>query len=188
MNFRLTLLMRQGFLVPGARTSRRIRWTYTGSDIESASAFLTADLTAPTAGLLKVEMDNFQQWIDLRTQSRHFGGRQWYFECPETGRLVTSLWLPNGARRFASRHAWPRQVAYGSQFKTPYDRAISGAFRIRQRLDKTGIYHSIGDFVPPKPKRMHWRTFEKLLEKLESYETITEAHTAFLMNRLFKLV
>lgn len=180
--------MRQGFLVPGARTSRRIRWTYTGSDIESASAFLTADLTAPTAGLLKVEMDNFQQWIDLRTQSRHFGGRQWYFECPETGRLVTSLWLPNGARRFASRHAWPRQVAYGSQFKTPYDRAISGAFRIRQRLDKTGIYHSIGDFVPPKPKRMHWRTFEKLLEKLESYETITEAHTAFLMNRLFKLV
>lgn len=118
VKLRLPRLMQQGFLLPDARTFGQIRWTYTGTDIESGFATLSANLTAPPNGWLKVQMDNFEQWIELRSKPRRFGGRQWYFECPVTVRLVTTLWLPNGARRFASRHAWPGRVAHGSQFQT----------------------------------------------------------------------
>ena len=30
----------------------------------------------------KARMGSLNQWIDLVPQPRHFGGRQWYFECP----------------------------------------------------------------------------------------------------------
>lgn len=184
LNLRLPILMRQGLIVPGARVDASIRWTYTGSDIETGKGSIASDLTAPVAGWLDIRLPDLQQRIDLRSQPRHFGGRQWYFECPETGRLVTALWYPNGARRFASRHAWPRQVAYCSQFESWQDRAISGAFRIRRRLDPTGIYHYIGEFVPPKPKRMRWTTYEKLLANLRKYENACGEYEALLLGRL----
>ncbi len=188
LSLRLPQLMRQGFIVPGTRTSAKLRWTYTGTDIETGSANLWADLTAPTAGTLDIQLSHFRQQIDLRSQPRHFGGRQWYFECPRTGRLVTSLWLPNGARRFASRHAWPRQVAYSSQFQAPHQRALKRAFRIREQLHPSPAFHGIGDILPPKPKHMRWATYEKILEMLDHHEAICDAHTVRLMVRFTRLV
>jgi hypothetical protein len=41
----------------------------------------------------------------------HFGGAQWFWLCPATGRRVRNLYLPNGGTRFLSRDAyslrWP---------------------------------------------------------------------------------
>jgi len=66
-----------------------------------------------TAGSLSVRYaDGFAQEIRFVSRPRHFGGRQFYFECPAIGRLCSVLWKPNGATRFCCRQAWGRQVAY----------------------------------------------------------------------------
>jgi len=42
--------------------------------------------------------------------------------------------MPPGARQFASRQAWGRQVAYQSQFQTWYDRALTAGQNLRCKL------------------------------------------------------
>jgi len=97
-----------------------------------------------------------------------FGGRQWFFVCPDTGGLATLLWKPPGASRFCSREAWGRQVAYRSQFQNASDRAHLGKERIKARL--------IGNFdpedweLPPKPKWMRWKTYNRYVERFDGYE------------------
>src|SRR5215813_10874855 len=51
-----------------------------------------------------------QKTIHLSSRARHFGGCHWYYICPVTGRRASVLWRPNGASRFASRHAWPGRI------------------------------------------------------------------------------
>ena len=64
-------------------------------------------------GWLRIQIGNFDQWIELVAQPRRFGGRQWYFRCPDTHRRCSVVWRPPGASRFCSRQAWRRQVASG---------------------------------------------------------------------------
>jgi hypothetical protein len=103
---------------------------------------------------------------------RHFGGRQWYFVCPRTYSSVSVLWMPPGAKQFASRQFWGRQVAYASQFETPSDRAWRGKAKIKARL--------IADLdpdacdLPPKPKWMRWRTYQRYVDKDDHYEAIID--------------
>jgi hypothetical protein len=79
------------------------------------------------------------------------------------------LWLIPGADRFLSRQAWGRRVTYGSQLETLRDRAQSQAEKIRRRLGgKQYLSYAVSD--PPKPKGMHWRTYEAHLERCEAYE------------------
>jgi hypothetical protein len=72
-------------------------------------------------------------------------------------------WLPPGADRFCSRQAWGKQVAYSTQFESPFDRALTAREKVKARL--------IGDLdprhwdLPPKPKWMRWRTYERLSQK-----------------------
>jgi hypothetical protein len=66
--------------------------------------------------------------------------------------------------RFLSRQAWGRRVAYGSQFETPQDRALSAAQNIRYRLGGKD-YVSVDGLLPPKPKGMHWRTYEVKIKR-----------------------
>ena len=70
--------------------------------------------------------DDDSQLIALEACERHFGGWQWYFVCPRTGLKASVLWMPPGARSFASRKRWGRQVAYHSQFLSEIDRAHRG--------------------------------------------------------------
>jgi hypothetical protein len=78
------------------------------------------------------------------------------------------LWKPPGASRFCSREAWGRQVAYRSQFQNASDRAHLGKERIKARL--------IGNFdpedweLPPKPKWMRWKTYNRYVERFDGYE------------------
>jgi hypothetical protein len=46
-------------------------------------------------------------------------------------------------------------------------RGISKAQKICARL---GGDMSLGDFFPPKPKGMHWRTYERLCQRAEQAE------------------
>ena len=86
-----------------------------------------------------------------------------------------------GAERFCSRQAWGRQVAYASQFADPDNRAHIGQAKIKSRL--------IADLdpdewdLPPKPKWMRWRTYNRYVQKFDAYEDILSQNIAELMAR-----
>ena len=176
----LNKLMRQRVLQLGRRGGPYyFRWTnsYTGEEV--ATALISANM-GPQVGWLRIQLGSLDQSVDLVSQPRHFGGRQWYFECPVTYRRCTALWRPPGARRFSSRQAWgTRRIAYASQFLDPDNRAHRGKAKIKARL--------IADLepdeweLPPKPKWMRWRTYNRLINRFDRHEKILERGIAGLM-------
>jgi len=85
--------------------------------------------------------------------------------------------------RFCSRQAWGRRrVASASQFLDADNRAHRGQAKIKSRL--------IADLdpdewdLPPKPKWMRWSTYNRLVERFDSYEEILERGIAELMAKL----
>jgi hypothetical protein len=164
----INLLARRALISPGSATGpHAIRWV-NSSDEVIAIGWISADMRNDIEGSLYIHIGDLEQTITLVTLPRHYGGRQWFFVCPVTNGRASVLWLPPGAQHFASGHAWPGQVAYSSQFMTPMDRAYLGKERIKQRL--------IGELdpeewdLPPKPKWMRWKTYQRYVERFEEYE------------------
>jgi hypothetical protein len=164
--------MRQGCVVPGTYSAFRICWTnnYTGE--QTASADFTAHMMDRHEGRLRVQMEDMEQTIFLVPRSRRFGGHQWYFVCPVMNRCCSVLWRPPGVTYFRSRQACGRRVAYASQFLDPDNRAHRGKAKIKRRL--------IGDCdpdeweLPPKPKWMRWRTYDRYTQRYDAYEAIVD--------------
>jgi hypothetical protein len=149
-----------------------------------SSAYITIGTKTESSGWMRVQLRDLEQRIDLVAQPRHFGGRQWYFRSPTTGRCCSTLWTPPGASRFGSREEWGKSVAYGSQFGTPVDRAHRGKAKIKAKL--------IGDEdpeewdLPPKPKWMRWHTYNKYVEKFDRYEGQLNALCVRALQRLLR--
>ena len=164
----LNRLIRQGFIRPGFTSGAKIiRWSYAYTGEEIAGGIITAGMEHSQDGWMRIQIGKLEQSIALRAEPRHFGGRQWYFICPDTRRRVSVLWYPSGARHFASRHAWRGQVAYKSQFETREDRAHRGQDKIKARLGNTD---NTNRSFPEKPKWMRWRTFARYFQKFEAYD------------------
>jgi hypothetical protein len=99
-------------------------------------------------------------------------------------RPVSVLWKPNGASDFRSRHAWGNRVAYQSQFNEATNRAHAGKERIKARL--------IADLdpdewdLPPKPKSMRWKTYNRHEQRYDRYEEVLDRGLAALVANLGK--
>jgi hypothetical protein len=182
----LNRLIRQNLVRPGAAWGSTILWSYRYSGEEIVSGRVSADMTAERSGWFRLQLGEMDQRIDLVATARHFGGRQWYFVCPRSARRVSTLWKPPGAQFFASRQAWGRQCAYGSQFESPRDRALSAAQDIRYRLGGKEFESIIDGVPPPKPKWMRWRTYEKIIRRCDTYEAMINRQLAALLGRFKK--
>ena len=179
----LNKLIRDGFAKPGECCRNGISWKYTATGETVASGTIEMHLRREGYGTTTFDLGKFGQIIRLIAVSRHFGGLQWYFLCPALGRKVAVMWCPPGANSFRSRQAWGRQVAYGSQFETWNYRALSRAQDIRYRLG--GIHYvALDSLQPPKPKGMHWRTYEAQLERAEAFEIKCDLYLTRLVARL----
>jgi hypothetical protein len=55
--------------------------------------------------------------VSLASEEQGLLGRRWWFRCPVNDARVTKLYLPPGARRFASRQA--HELIYGSRRRAP---------------------------------------------------------------------
>jgi hypothetical protein len=109
-------------------------------------------------------------WIEC-----HHGGKRPYFLCPASvngracGRRVVKLYL--GGRYFLCRRC--QRLAYSSQSETQMQRAMRKADKIRTFLSKgsdAGIWEV-------KPKGMHWKTYWRHVEAMETADA--EADSAF---------
>jgi len=179
----INVLARRGLIAPGSATGpHAIRWVNSDGEV-IASGWISADMQGDTEGWLHIQIGQLDQTITLVTFARHYGGQQWFFVCPITKSRASVLWLPRGAQQFASRHAWPGQVAYRSQFMTAMDRAYLGMERIKQRL--LGELDPQEWDLPPKPKWMRWKTYNRYVERFDRYEAALDADA---LSRTIKLM
>ncbi|MCW6512509.1 hypothetical protein [Lichenifustis flavocetrariae] len=117
-------------------------------------------------------------WINIVATPQPFGGWRWWFVCPRTGNRVAHLHLPAGATIFASREAY--RLGYRLQRESPRDRALTRAFRLRERLDGQG---GIGDPIF-KPKGMHQATYDRHMTRIEAAESRCNAHLLLAVRKL----
>ena len=170
LSLNLNRLIRRGVVRPGFSTGPYVIQRIRSGEV-IGFALITANLCDPATSWLRIQAPSIDQQITLVSCPRHFGGRQWYFVCPITHRRASVLWMPPGAKEFCSRQAWGRKVAYRSQFQTIYNRGHAGKAKIKARL--------IGDLdpddweLPPKPKWMRQRTYNRLVERFEAYDDMT---------------
>ena len=178
----LNRLMRQGCVKPGVYTTFQSMWTNSYTGEETASANMIAYMLHEHEARLRIQTRGTEQTIFLVPKPRRFGGHQWYFICPVMNRCASVLWRPPGATRFCCRQAWGRRVAYASQFLDPDNRAHRGKAIIKANL--------ISDLdpdeweLPPKPKWMRWRTYNRLEEKFDGYEEVLDRGISELMAHL----
>ncbi|CAN5193647.1 hypothetical protein BH10PSE11_BH10PSE11_08410 [soil metagenome] len=182
----LNNLAKHKFIRRGAATVPvGIRWTHAHWG-EVARGVIYADMSGEYFGQLSIRLEEeAAQKVSLIAKPRNFGGRQWYFVCPVTGRAASVLWRPGGATRFCSRQTWGRQVAYQSQFSGRDGRAHLGQSKIKSRL--------IGELdpddwdLPPKPKGMRWATYNRHTEKFDGYGDILDSGIVDLVAKLGSL-
>ncbi|WP_253277096.1 hypothetical protein [Pseudomonas fluorescens] len=92
----------------------------------------------------------------------HLGGNRPWFLCPCCGRRVAKLYL---RRVFACRHCM--RLNYASQQANKRDRAAEHSGKLRAALGCPGGFLSMSAEAIPKPKGMHWRTFDRKLKQVK---------------------
>jgi hypothetical protein len=186
LTINLSKLLRSRHFRPGRALSGSLIWTNRTTGEQASSIGYEAHL-GDASGRLRLYYATTRQngerresdyWIELVTTAQPFGGRRWWFICPQTGRRAAKLYLPNGAFAFASRLA--HRLAYRSQRETTYDRASRRAFKLRGKL---GGHGGIGDYIP-KPKWMRWPTYDRKLEEIAAAEEVVDAHMLAFVQKL----
>ncbi|PCJ95123.1 MAG: hypothetical protein COA45_12405 [Zetaproteobacteria bacterium] len=166
-------MVKLGSIQPDTRRSGSWTWTNTNTGERVSSFSYTSNTLDPhdmylNVSYTTVSTDKRHDYnIRIERTSLHYGGHRYWFICPYTGRRVAKLYGANGADKYGSRHAF--NLSYASQSEASHDRALRKKWKL---LDKVG-----GDQDwPLKPKGMHQKTFERLLDKFYHNEDIIEGH------------
>jgi hypothetical protein len=104
------------------------------------------------------------QRVAVATVPCHFGGVRWHWICPETGRNVRYLYLPNGGTRFLSRGAY--KLRWASTCATALEKSHMRLARLAAKLGAE--YQGFTREPPPKPKWMRWATYDRLAAEWEA--------------------
>jgi len=100
--------------------------------------------------------------VYLEATRMYFGGRRLWFRCPRCDGRCRVLY---GTWRIACRRC--HRLRYLSQRETKEDRATRAMLKIVRRL-KPNDPDPCND-LPEKPPGMHWRTYDRLIERYEGY-------------------
>lgn len=85
-----------------------------------------------------------------------FGGRRWWIECKGCGRRCRVLY---GGTYFRCRQCY--RLTYESQYERVYAPGVTRAMRVRQKMKgEIGLAYPF----PDRPKGMHWKTYDRLME------------------------
>jgi len=103
------------------------------------------------------EWEAIEDRVPFTYTDTNFGGRRRWFVCPSCHRRCRVLY---GGKYYRCRKC--HGLKYESQYENSWMRAATQAQRICARLGGTG---DIDDPLPPKPKGMHWTTYERLARR-----------------------
>ena len=165
-------IRRGGGLRPGAAGT--VTWSRGEEATSSIGWAVASEDGTPAALALRYAVggEGVRYAVPLTWTPCRFGGRRPWFVCPGEGcgRRVGVLY---GRRLFLCRHC--HGLAYESTRESAGDRALRKAQRIRERLG--GSADLLAPF-PPKPKGMHWRTYERLAAAAAAAEGVGHAEFA----------
>ena len=177
-------LHREGCLRAGSMAS--CQWLRDGDKVTPTNMRAEHDRLHLTYGVRV----NGGKWEDVAETVRivrmpcRFGGARPYFVCPGVvngtacDRRVAKLYGPG--RYFVCRHCC--RLAYASQSEDAQRRSMRRATKIRQRL---GGNAGTASPLPPKPKGMWRRTYERLREQaFDAEERADEALAPFVARLL----
>jgi hypothetical protein len=155
----LAWLRRRGSLTPGY--FGRVTWSRGGS----VTASIGYRVEYNGLRLFYRHQRHGEDWQDVNelvpfvTTGTNFNGQRRWFECLSCRRPCRILY---GGGRFRCRRCY--RLKYESQYEPGFARAASRAHKIRERLGESG---SLDDPFPPKPKSMHWKTYNRLQAEYE---------------------
>jgi hypothetical protein len=148
------------------RPGLRFSWKWTRGDIPSGDIQIATENDAIWL-IYRVRRYGASEWKDIQQRVHltwtkyHLGGKRPWFQCPVSsngkycGRRVAKLHLAH--ELFACRQC--SGLAYESQQDSDPDPVFNKAQKIRIRLGGSG---NITLPFPPKPKGMHWKTYDRL--------------------------
>lgn len=146
-------LRRQGLLAPGRIST--LTWSWANAQRVALSAQLTVQDDHLVVGIRP------RQVVMLTTTPCHYGGQRHWLVCPACDGRAAILHLRGTS--FLCRACG--LVAYASQSE---DR-IARAWRQQEKVERR-----IGTFGAPKPKGMHWATFERLRQERLHWDMVRD--------------
>lgn len=154
----ITSLKRLGYLRPDMTVSRPCRWTRSGEPFGSIGVignlrerFVQLDYRVNGGEAISYR-------VRLESIPKHFGGCEWYFICPATGKRCRTLY--GIGKYFYSRHAYPSAM-YSSQTASENVREMEKVYRsLDLREDYLEKRHSRTIYKGKLTKR-----FARLLDK-----------------------
>jgi hypothetical protein len=172
----INALTRGGWLRPGTTGISRwfrgdletgsISWSVSGVDGEADAVTL----------FYRCRGEDIRERIDLTWTACHFGGKRPWFVCRGCGRRCGVLY---GGVWFRCRHCYG--LAYESTREKPHERTLRRVQAIRRRL---GGSPNLLEPFPPKPPRMHWKTYWRLLEQADAAEAVHHVELVRWLDRL----
>jgi len=109
------------------------------------------------------EWEEVEQIIPFDWTSCHFGGKRIWFKCPFCKRRVAIIY--GTGKYFACRKC--NNLTYQSCNEPDFQRMLDKAYKLKEKL---GGEAGLETLMPSKPKGMHKKTYQKLLEEIERLE------------------
>ena len=161
-SLRLSLreLVRRGALRPGRLTPVLWRSPSTGECVGKVHILALPDRLRLH---FRARMDGgdwqpCRQTIELVRVRTNFGRRR-LFRCPTCRRACQDLF--DGRMRFECRKC--RKLAFLSQHQPSWERAVEQMRALRRKLGDAQA--TVFDELPPRPPRMRWHTYERIVER-----------------------
>ncbi len=173
----LTYMNRQKLLTPHHWGT--LRWSRGGEETGKISYTVLPDglrLSYRTRRYGDEDWTSTEEDIRFAWTDTAFGGRRRWFVCPSCWRNCRILY---GGTYFRCRRC--HRLTYESQYEAPWQRALTRAQNTRVKLGGSG---SMDDLFPPKPRGMHWRTYERLKTRDEIYSEYWARMTLLWLRRL----
>lgn len=118
--------------------------------------------------------------VALRHVPRNFGGEESYFLCPKCARCVKRLYC--GGIRILCRTC--HGLVHASTQERGDGRAIRRVRKLRRRI---GADLGVESLIGPKPKGMHYRTFERIVDAISSAEEELNDHMICALARALRI-
>jgi hypothetical protein len=111
------------------------------------------------------DWESVRQVVTLTWTPCHYGGTRPWFRCAGCRRRVAVLC--GEGKWFLCRHCY--QLPYGSQQETAADRLLR---KVRKQRERLGASMDLLEPIWTKPKGMHWRTFDRLVQEEEAAQRV----------------
>ena len=117
---------------------------------------------------------DYEYKISYAWTSCHYGGKRPWFVCPNIncGRRVAVVYCPLGGKYFLCRYCW--NLTYNSCQTSGklFDQATNRVRRLRRKLGAWGDREYPERPLPERPKGMHWKTYDRLVDEIIEAEQL----------------